>query len=407
MGRVSCLLLLSTIASLAAGHSWVEQLTVVANNGSFVGEPGFARGNVLRTSPGFSDPTMVNLIPPNGRSTGLTVLSTDSMCRPSQQTQNQTEGSPRLQALAGQRVALRYQENGHVSLPQNQPGKPSNRGTVFVYATNDSQPTDTLLAIHRVWNEAGTGGDGRGVLLAQQDFDDGRCYQINSGTISVSRQATFPHVPDTLQGANLWCQNDIVLPASAQVGSPLTLYWVWDWPTAPGTPGFVNGKPELYTTCMDIDITGVATSVTPSRIQAGSPDFDNVDGAVPTHVNFDSSVDVEVLSGFFSFVSGAPSSGVNLASSAIDAGVSIAAVAATTAPPSGNPTVTAVVGTTKTVVITKTVYEDCSLPTPGVDEDCTEFVPEATAPAQVKRDLPDPEVLRALRRSRRVANWGR
>ena len=55
-----------------------------------------------------------------------------------------------------------YQENGHVTLPDNQPGKPANRGTVFVYGTTQPSPTDTLLAIHRVWNAAGTGGDQRG-----------------------------------------------------------------------------------------------------------------------------------------------------------------------------------------------------------------------------------------------------
>ena len=33
------------------------------------------------------------------------------------------------------------------------------------------------------------------------------------------------------------------------------MYWVWDWPTAPDVdPNVPDGKQELYTTCMDIDI---------------------------------------------------------------------------------------------------------------------------------------------------------
>ena len=230
-------------------------MNVIAPNGTFVGAPGFPRGNVLRTSPSFSDTAMTNLIPPNGRSTGNEILSTDPMCMPSQQSQTQTAGSPRLQAAAGSAIALRYQENGHVTLPNNQPGKPANRGTVFVYGTTQPSSSDTLLGIHKVWNADQTGGDKRGVLLSSQNFDDGQCYQVNSSPISAQRQAQFPHTADALMGVNMWCQQDIALPANAPSGQPYTLYWVWDWPTAPGVdPGVPNGKQELYTTCMDVDI---------------------------------------------------------------------------------------------------------------------------------------------------------
>jgi hypothetical protein len=37
-----------------------------------------------------------------------------------------------------------------------------------------------------------------------------------------------------------------------------TLYWVWDWPTASGTSHVPTEKPEIYTTCMDIDIVNSA-----------------------------------------------------------------------------------------------------------------------------------------------------
>jgi hypothetical protein len=56
-------------------------------------------------------------------------------------------------------------------------------------------------------------------------------------------------------GADLWCQQDIALPQDAPVGKPFTLYWVWDWPTAPNVdPALPDGKEEIYTTCIDIDI---------------------------------------------------------------------------------------------------------------------------------------------------------
>lgn len=238
---------------LVQAHSWIEQMMVINPNGTFVGNPGYARGNVLRSTPGFNDNLMVNLIPPNGGPINV-IAQNQNMCRPSQQTQSQTAGSPRLQAVPGAAVVLRYQENGHVTLPQNQPGKPNNRGTMYVYGTSQPSSSDTLLAIHRVWNAEGTGGDKRGRLLSTQNFDDGQCYQINSGTISEQRQKEFPHVANTLMGADLWCQQDIMLPTDVAANQPYTLYWVWDWPTLPGTAGFPDGKQEIYTTCMDVDI---------------------------------------------------------------------------------------------------------------------------------------------------------
>lgn len=246
-------------SSFAYAHTWVEQLTLISSNGTFVGAPGYARGNVLRTAPNFGDPLMVNLLPPDGRPATQGILNSDFMCKDSQRKAVQTDGSPRLQAAAGSLIALRYQENGHVTLPKNQPGKPPNRGSVSIYGTTQPSEKDTFLAIHKQWNAAGTGGDKRGKLLATQPFDDGQCYQINGGDISVQRKAEFPHDTSALTGQDIWCQNDIAIPSDALVGKPYTLYWVWDWPTAPDAdPGLPKGKPEIYTTCMDIDITSQA-----------------------------------------------------------------------------------------------------------------------------------------------------
>ena len=245
----SCRLVLGllTLSQLSQCHTWIEQLDVIdSTNGSMVGTAGFARGNVLRSNPGFGDPTMVNLLSDIG--------PTDLMCKSSQTSQTQTDGSPRLQAPAGAVIALRYQENGHVTLPENQPGKPSNRGTNYVYGTASSTPDDAFLAIHRQWTPNGKGGDGRGALISTQNFDDGQCYQVNGGAISMARQKQFSHTATQLMGANLWCQQDVTIPADLKAGSTYTLYWVWDWPTMPGTPGLEAGKQEIYTTCMDIDI---------------------------------------------------------------------------------------------------------------------------------------------------------
>ncbi|KAL4998808.1 hypothetical protein BDV10DRAFT_166322 [Aspergillus recurvatus] len=248
------LILLASLFSSTHAHSWVEQLRVIASNGTFVGSPGYPRGNVLRSSPSFSDTAMTYLLPPDGKTEAT---ETDNLCMDTQQKQVQTDGSPRLQASAGAAVALRFQENGHVTLPETQKGKPKNRGTVYVYGTTDPKLDEKLLDVHKVWTKDGTGGDGRGVLLAKRDYDDGRCYQVNGGEISQKRQKEFPHEADQYMGGDLWCQADIALPSNAPSGKPYTLYWVWDWPTAAGVePSLPNGKQEVYTTCMDVDVVG-------------------------------------------------------------------------------------------------------------------------------------------------------
>ncbi|KAL4910920.1 hypothetical protein BDW74DRAFT_184542 [Aspergillus multicolor] len=246
------LTLLAFLFTFVYAHSWVEQLMVIAPNGTFVGSLGFPRGNVLRSDPSFSDTSMTYLIPTD---------SGGNICKDTQRKQVQTDGSPRLQASAGAAIALRFQENGHVTLPATQLGKPDNRGTIYVYGTADPKEDEKLLDIHKVWTEDGTGGDGRGVLLAQRNYDDGRCYQVNGGEISTKRQKEFPHEADQYMGGDLWCQADIALPSNAPSGKPYTLYWVWDWPTAAGIdPSLPNGKQEMYSTCMDVDVVDNSNS---------------------------------------------------------------------------------------------------------------------------------------------------
>ncbi|KAK4690511.1 hypothetical protein P7C71_g6295, partial [Lecanoromycetidae sp. Uapishka_2] len=187
----------------------------------------------------------------------MDIKATDPMCKATQNTQTQSPGSPRLQAAPGDIVALQYQENGHVTLPGNQLGKQPNRGNLYVYGTTQPKFPDPFLGIFQQWNQAGTGGDKRGKLLATGNYDDQQCYQVNGGNISTARQAQFPKAADPLMGTNLWCQIAVPIPTDAPSGKPYTLYWVWDWPTEPGVdPGLPKGKAEIYTTCMDVDITG-------------------------------------------------------------------------------------------------------------------------------------------------------
>ncbi|KAJ3469756.1 hypothetical protein MRS44_003821 [Fusarium solani] len=236
--------LIGLLLPVVAAHSWVERLMRIHPNGTMVGKPGYIRATVSRLDPSFNDLQMQHLLPPNdGVARSLT--EQDRMCKESQTFGSYSPELPPLEARAGDFIALQYQENGHVTLPQNTPQK-SSSGTVYIYSTSNPTDDDTLLSIHKIWNKQGTGGDGRGRLLATRPFDDGQCYQMNSGPLSMQRQREFMKVPMDPQGGDLWCQNDIRLPLD--VRDSLTLYWVWDWPSS--NPEM----DEIYTSCMDIKI---------------------------------------------------------------------------------------------------------------------------------------------------------
>ena len=270
---------LAILFTQSLAHSWNEQLTVIAN-GMFTGENGYSRGYVARDSPGFQDTMMAYLLPPleSGRTR---IDSTDLLCAPTQRTRNQTENYPRLQALPGSYIALKYLENGHVTLPQNQPGKPPGAGTVYVFGTGQPDHNEVLSEVLQ-WNPRGTGGDRRGKLLTIQDFDDKRCYQINDGNISVSRQNEFPNPIPGIPGSvhEQWCETDIIIPTDILADSTYTIYWIWQWPTTPGVPGLPNGKDEYYTTCSDLDII---TGPIQKQTQNPLPDQDPQNAAVTNY----------------------------------------------------------------------------------------------------------------------------
>ena len=193
---------------------------------------------------------MTHLLPPDGRSGGQ-VLPSDLMCMPSQESSNDTLGSPSLSARPSDKIALRYQENGHITLPAAKIGKLT-PGSVFIYGTSHSHSNDTLLGIHRVWSTDGSGGDRRGRLLLNTTFDDGSCYQVNDSEESRLRQS-LPQAPhDREEGVNLWCGNIFTLPSDLRSGTVFTIYWVWDWPAEANRSLHEVGKEEIYTTCIDI-----------------------------------------------------------------------------------------------------------------------------------------------------------
>ncbi|KAI9732148.1 MAG: hypothetical protein M1834_004244, partial [Cirrosporium novae-zelandiae] len=206
------------------------------------------QGDARVPNPKFSDAAMTYLLPPNERLSNF-ILSTDPICMTSQQNFNETANSPTLRAQAGSFIVLRYQENGHVTLPSL--GKPPRAGRTFVYGTTQAESSFTLKEIHKVWRR-GSSDSQKGVLLSEQEFDDGRCFQVNESEESKKRQKVAGYPIDPIQGSDLWCRNVIKLPENLKEEDVYTLYWVWDWPTVPGTAGAPEGKVEIYTTCIDI-----------------------------------------------------------------------------------------------------------------------------------------------------------
>ncbi|KAH7391373.1 hypothetical protein BKA64DRAFT_644678 [Cadophora sp. MPI-SDFR-AT-0126] len=227
-------------------HTWVEQLRLIASNGSFVGAPGYIR-NFGPRKPGVNiDAENSHLLPANGGTNAFT--STDLLCKSNQLKGQQTPDFPALTAAPGDQVALRYLENGHVSKFSTNLGKPAGRGTVFIYGTKESLDSDTYLGVHRVWNAEGTGGDKRGKLIATRPYDDGRCAQVNpDSSLAKSRLETLD------SNAEVWCQNDFKIPTDAGTSGSYTLYWVWEWPTLDKNGAVATN--ESYTSCMDINMT--------------------------------------------------------------------------------------------------------------------------------------------------------
>lgn len=221
----------------------------VADDGSYFGAPGYIRNYMKRQDPNFVDNKLSFLAPQGSRAK---VTDQDMLCHPRQQEKINSDSWPSLATSPGNKVALRYLENGHVSLPDTQLGKPAAGGLVYIYATTRPKAGEKLVNVLQ-WTPEGSLEDGR--LLNINPYDDGRCYQINNAAaISIQRQAEFPTASEGGANHELWCQNNVQIPQDAT--EDLTMYWVWQWPTEPGIdPGLPTGKDEIYTSCMDLRIT--------------------------------------------------------------------------------------------------------------------------------------------------------
>lgn len=235
------LVLLSSNVMVSA-HTWIEQMQVIGENGSYVGDYGYPRGYVARTDPGFDGFADKWQLPSPDTDIGKTRIDSSMMaCHPSQRTANYSSEYPKLSVTPGDYVAMKYLENGHVSQPNIPEGKPKGSGTVYVFGTYEPSESDTLMDVLS-WTTDGNGGNGKGWLMTAQSYDDHRCAQINNSPISAQRQAINGPV-------ETWCETDLQIPTNAKEDSTLSVYWVWDWRTeGPGC------KDEYYTTCADVDV---------------------------------------------------------------------------------------------------------------------------------------------------------
>lgn len=255
------------VAPLAMGHTWIEQLRNVDSKGKYVGEYGYPRGMVSKTDQGYNGDSMNWLLPVQPK---VFIDATSPLCHTSQKKQVQSSDKyPRLKAVPGGFLAMRYMENGHVTDvdPATGLGKPEKGGTVFVYGTTEPKDDEKLTDVLH-WTQDGSGGDKRGILLATNDFDDGRCYEVNETPISKERRVSDPNfamgqATDGPGNYPLFCETNVKVPETAPKGKPYTFYWVWQWNTAPGVdPGLPDGKDQYYTTCIDVDVTSADTALT-------------------------------------------------------------------------------------------------------------------------------------------------
>ncbi|KAF4446076.1 hypothetical protein FALBO_17111 [Fusarium albosuccineum] len=238
-----------------------------------IGPPGYIRGAVSRGEPSFSDFQMQHLLPPNDRPGPPQILASDLMCKSTQSSQNYSQNFPRLEAHPGDHVALQYQENGHVTLLPNTPQKKTS-GMIYIYGTERPRHDEKFLDVHKTWNGGSEGLNNRGKLLKTWSFDDGQCYQVNQGKVSLLRQERHPKAFVEPQGSDLWCQIDVRIPLTSR--GTLTIYWVWDFSTPP-SPDIPNGKAEFYTSCLDIKLAGEPRNYNVSFVKGQDINFAGIE----------------------------------------------------------------------------------------------------------------------------------
>lgn len=220
LSGVGAAILLALSAPVAA-HSWIERaLKIEPTTRQFFGSEGFPRGYIPRTDPGFNDEDYIWRLPYTGTAfyTGEETINKHPF--------NANPPHAMLEAAPGDFIAILHFENGHTTVPESSPDKPLNRGTIFLYGTDDPRDEEKLFDVHLAWNKDGTGGDKRGRLLSTRNYDDGQCYEARGEGLALERATTLGVDPMT----PLACQSDLQLPDDLEPGSIYTIYWYWDWP---------------------------------------------------------------------------------------------------------------------------------------------------------------------------------
>jgi hypothetical protein len=342
----------------ASAHSWVEQMQVIDDQGKFIGAPGYSRGYVPRSGT-FSDISMSYLLPPNAPRTPPNLINNeDFLCRQEQRQPNKnSQDYPQLRALPGSFVAAKYLENGHVTMPGNQVGKPGSGGLVYMYATTNPKPNMKLPDIFK-WGPTDDLSKGR--LLAVNTFDDGRCYQLNDASpISMDRRVKNPNPLPNQPGSNheLWCETDFQIPKDAKAGS-MAVYWVWQWPSLAGFNGAGLHKDEIYTTCSDISIVTDQSTIVSA---VSGKQLENPDPVMVAVSNFKERAANVTLPTIPDFYGSNPNSAAGSSSAPGSPAPSLSATSAP-APSSvpgspGNP-IMSFITSTRTVILTVTRSQD-------------------------------------------------
>jgi hypothetical protein len=206
---------LLSIAAIACAHSWVEQIQVIGDDACYLGASGYPCGYIPSASPSFSDAAMTYLLPAAGEMRAR-ISGEDLVCAPTQRTAKYSRSYTMLNAMPGNYIAIKYLENGHVTLADIPLGKPEAGGIVKVFLTLNSSAT-TILTTSLSWTKSGPLTDGR--LLTSQYFDDGRCYQLNASPISTSRQVQFLNpIPNQLETLHeQWCETNMQIPMDTRL----------------------------------------------------------------------------------------------------------------------------------------------------------------------------------------------
>ncbi|KAI1501162.1 hypothetical protein F5X99DRAFT_210154 [Biscogniauxia marginata] len=241
---------LALLAALDAtnAHTWVETLYRIDSTGAFTGDAGYPIGYLPRGG-GVGDDAHQNKI--------LDTKSNPPICKPG--TTSDYQKYPRLTAAPGDFAAMQYQENGHVTQPELTQ-RPYRGGNVYVYGTLEHQDSDGINDVLNAWTADGTGGNGKGQLLASHYFDDGQCYQqVANNPINSERTSKYG-LPE------LWCQSDFQLPEDLPAEGTYTVMWVWDWPLVVTDTQNVT---EIYTSCAEIQL-GKAKEDTSQKIKFAS-----------------------------------------------------------------------------------------------------------------------------------------